>query len=234
MSDAGFLAIFLVGLLGGSHCAGMCGGIVGALAVQTPGGRAGWSLHLAYNCGRILSYSVAGILVGAIGGLGLAFGPVAKVQLGFYLLASLMLVALGFYLMGFTRTLAFAERAGQGVWRRIQPLTRRFLPARSVAQALPLGMLWGWLPCGLVYSVLANAMVSGSALRGGLAMTVFGLGTLPNLLLAGMLFSRFRRFAQAPAVRAISGLLVLGFGLYGLYNAANMGMLLWRGQVAGA
>jgi sulfite exporter TauE/SafE len=232
LSEAGYAAIFLVGLLGGTHCVGMCGGIVGALAVQTPGGRAGWPLHLAYNLGRILSYTAAGALVGTIGGLGLAFGPVARVQLVFYLLASLMLVALGFYLMGFTRSLAFAERLGQGIWKRVQPFTGRFLPVRSVAQALPLGMLWGWLPCGLVYSVLASALVSGSAVRGALAMAVFGLGTLPNLLLAGMLFSRFRRFAQSPAARAVSGLLVLGFGLYGLYNAANMGALLWRGQGA--
>lgn len=232
MSEAGYAAIFLVGLLGGTHCVGMCGGIVAALAVQTPGGRAGWPLHLAYNFGRIFSYTAAGALVGAIGGLGLAFGPVARVQLAFYLLASLMLVALGFYLMGFTRSLAFAERLGQGLWKRVQPFTGRFLPVRSVAQALPLGMLWGWLPCGLVYSVLASALVSGSAARGALAMVVFGLGTLPNLLLAGMLFSRFRRFAQSPAARAVSGLLVLGFGLYGLYNAANMGALLWRGQGA--
>jgi sulfite exporter TauE/SafE len=231
--DAGYAAIFLVGLLGGTHCVGMCGGIVGALSVQTPGGRAGWQLHLAYNVGRILSYTTAGALVGAVGGLGLAFGPVAKTQLVFYVLASLMLVALGFYLMGFTKSLAFAERLGQGVWTRVQPVTRRFLPARSAAQALPLGMLWGWLPCGLVYSVLATALVTGSAVRGALAMLVFGLGTLPNLLLAGILFSRFRRFAQAPLARAISGLLVMGFGFYGLYNAINLGMLLWRGQGVG-
>ncbi len=233
MSEAGYAAIFLVGLLGGTHCVGMCGGIVGALAAQGATGRPNWPLHLAYNFGRILSYTLAGALVGAIGGLGLAFGPVAKVQLFFYVLANLMLVALGFYLMGFTRSLAFAERMGQSLWNRVRPLTSRYLPVRNVGQALPLGMLWGWLPCGLVYSVLATALVTGSATRGALAMLVFGLGTLPNLLLAGILFSRFRRFAQSPAARTVSGLLVLGFGLVGLYNAVNMGALLWRGQVAG-
>lgn len=233
MSDTGFLAIFLVGLLGGGHCAGMCGGIVGALAAQGAGGRAAWSLHLGYNLGRIVSYSLAGALVGAIGGLGLAFGPVASVQLVFYVLANLMLVALGFYLMGFTRSLAMVERLGQSLWARIRPLTARFLPARRFGQALALGMLWGWLPCGLVYSVLATALVSGSAGQGALAMLVFGLGTLPNLLLAGILFVRFRRFAQAPSVRLLSGLLVLAFGLFGLFNATHLGGLLWRGQVAG-
>lgn len=229
MSEASYAAIFLVGLLSGTHCAGMCGGIVGALVMQTPGERAAWSFHLAYNLGRIGSYTAAGALVGAIGGLGLAFGPVARVQLAFYLLASLMLVALGFYLMGFTRSLAFTERAGQVLWRRIQPLTRRFLPVRHATQALALGTLWGWLPCGLVYSVLTNALVSGSAARGALALAVFGLGTLPNLLLAGMLFSRFRRFAQSRVARTVSGLLIMGFGLYGLFNAARMAILLWDG-----
>ena len=229
MSATGLFAIFLVGLLGGTHCVGMCGGIVGALAAQDTGGRVAWSLHLGYNCGRIVSYVLAGALVGAIGGLSMAFGPVASVQLGFYVVANLMLVALGFYLMGFTRVLAVTERVGQHLWNRIRPLTTRFVPARSVAQALPLGMLWGWLPCGLVYSVLATAMVSGSALRGAAAMLVFGLGTLPNLLLAGVLFSRFRRFAQAPVARILSGLLVLAFGVWGLANAGNLGAQLWHG-----
>jgi sulfite exporter TauE/SafE len=155
------------------------------------------------------------------------------VQLVFYLLANLMLVALGVYLMGFTRSLALVERMGQSLWVRIRPLTSRFLPARRVSQAWSLGMLWGWLPCGLVYSVLATALVAGSATQGALAMFCFGLGTLPNLLLAGILFSRFRRFAQAQAVRVASGLLVLGFGLYGMFNALNLAGLLWRGQVAG-
>jgi sulfite exporter TauE/SafE len=211
----------------------MCGGIVGALAAQGAEGRSAWSLHLGYNLGRISSYVVAGVLVGTVGGLGLAFGPVAPIQIGFYVVANLMLVVLGFYLMGFTRTLAVVERAGQVLWNRIRPLTARFLPARRFGQALALGMLWGWLPCGLVYSVLATALVSGSAARGGLAMLVFGLGTLPNLLLAGVLLSRFRRFAQALAVRVLSGLVVSGFGVYGLVNAGVFGGQLWRGA-AGA
>jgi sulfite exporter TauE/SafE len=234
LSDAGFLAIFLVGLLGGTHCVGMCGGIIGALAAQDAAGRAPWSLHAAYNLGRISSYVLAGALVGAIGGLSMAFGPLASLQLGFYVVANVMLVALGFYLMGFTRTLRFTERFGQILWNRIRPLTSRFLPARRFGQALPLGMLWGWLPCGLVYSVLATAMVSGSPARGALAMLVFGLGTLPNLLLAGILLSRFRRFAQAPAVRMFSGLLVLCFGVWGLINANSLGGYLWRGFAGGA
>jgi sulfite exporter TauE/SafE len=232
MSELTFLAGILAGLAASLHCVGMCGGIVGALSVQGGGG-APWRLHLAYNFGRIVSYALAGALVGAVGGLGLAFGPLASTQLAFYVLANMMLVALGIYLMGFTRILGFAERFGQGLWRRLQPLTARFLPARTIGQAFPLGMLWGWLPCGLVYSVLTTALVSGSAVRGAMAMLVFGLGTLPNLLLAGLLLTRFRRYAQAPAARMLAGLLVLGFGIYGLANASSLGGWLWHGAVPG-
>ncbi|HEY6898088.1 MAG TPA: sulfite exporter TauE/SafE family protein, partial [Rhodocyclaceae bacterium] len=116
-------------------------------------------------------------------------------------------------------------------WRLVQPLTKRFLPVRGVAQAFPLGMLWGWIPCGLVYSVLATALLTGSALRGAATMLAFGLGTLPNLLLAGMLLARFRHVVQLRAVRLISGLLVIGFGVFGLANASSLGGRLWQGIV---
>lgn len=215
MPENSLLALFVVGLLGGGHCAGMCGGIVGALSMQSPQGRAAVSVQLTYNFGRIASYALAGLLVGAVG---FAAGDLFSLQRGLYLFASLMLMALGIYLLGATQTLAFVEKGGQVLWRRIQPLTRRFLPVRGVAQALPLGFLWGWLPCGLVYSALTTALASGSATQGALLMLAFGLGTLPNLLLAGLLLARFRRFAQARATRAVAGLLVLGYGGYGLLN----------------
>lgn len=214
-----WLALFIVGLLGGGHCAGMCGGIVGALSLQTAQGRAPVTIHLAYNVGRIASYALAGLFVGAVGYLA---GNLLPLQRGLYVLASLMLVALGLYLLGATQALAFVEKGGQTIWARIQPFTGRFLPVRGVAQALPLGLLWGWLPCGLVYSALTTALASGSAWDGALLMLAFGLGTLPNLLLAGLLLSRFRRFAQARVTRVVSGLLVLGYGIYGLLN-------FWRG-----
>jgi sulfite exporter TauE/SafE len=206
-------ALFLVGLLGGTHCVGMCGGIVGALSM---GGPARLPLHLAYNFGRIFSYALAGALVGALGSASLALAGQLPLRVTLYVVANLMLIALGFYLMGMTRALAFTERLGQNLWKRIQPLTRRFLPAQSVAQAFPLGMLWGWLPCGLVYSALATALAAGSAEKGALLMLAFGLGTLPNLLLAGLLLVRLRHLVQLPFVRMASGLLVAGFGVWGL------------------
>jgi sulfite exporter TauE/SafE len=219
MPDSAYLALFLVGLLGGTHCVGMCGGIVGALSLGAP---ARWSMHLAYNAGRIASYAVAGVLgrrarrrqpgarragAGAPGALS-AGQPDAG----------------GARPLPARRdpALAFTERAGQHLWRHIQPLTRRFVPARTVAQAFPLGVLWGWLPCGLVYSALTTALGAGSPGRGALLMLAFGLGTLPNLLLAGILLARANEFVRRPLVRMASGLLVLGFGIYGLLGLMRL------------
>lgn len=231
MPDSGFLAVFLVGLLGGVHCAGMCGGIVSALSLQVPGNRPAWGIHLAYNLGRIASYAVAGAVMGALGSLGLLLNGWLPVQMTLYVVANLMMVALGLYLTGLTQTLAFTERAGQWLWRRVQPATRRFLPVRGVAQAFPLGLLWGWLPCGLVYSVLTMTLLTGSAARGALTMLAFGLGTLPNMLLAGLLLARFRGVIQGRALRLASGLIVLAFGAWGLFNATLLGGKLWQGVV---
>lgn len=219
MPESSYFALFLIGLLGGTHCVGMCGGIVGALSL---GAAARASLHLAYNAGRILSYGLAGAIAGALGSASLALADQLSVRITLFVLANLMLVALGLYLMGVTRALAFSERFGLRLWRHLQPLTRRYLPARTMAQAFPLGMLWGWLPCGLVYSALVTALASGSAASGALTMLAFGLGTLPNLLLAGLLAVRLKSYAAKPAVRFIAGLLVLGFGMRGLFAALRL------------
>ena len=223
MPDSGFLALFLVGLLGGGHCIGMCGGIVGALSM---GGGGRFSLHLAYNAGRIASYGAAGALAGWLGGgfdaAGQALSGQLPVRVALYLAANLMLILLGLYLMGATRSLRWVERAGQRLWRSVQPLTRRFLPVRGPAQAFPLGLLWGWLPCGLVYSALVTALTGGSAWRGVALMLAFGLGTLPNLLLAGFFTARLNEYLAKPVVRIAAGLVVLAIGVHGAWAACRM------------
>jgi uncharacterized protein len=243
MPDSGFLAVFLIGLLGGVHCAGMCGGIVSALSLQPakvnvvsmPGSKdkspVAWQVHLAYNLGRISSYTLAGAIMGGIGSLGLLLNEMLPIQMALYLAANLMMVALGLYLIGITRSLAFTERAGLWLWHRVQPLTQRFLPVQRLTQAFPLGMLWGWLPCGLVYSVLAMTLLTGSAVRGGLTMLAFGLGTLPTLMAAGLVLAKFRQLTQARAVRLTAGVVVISFGAWGLLNSNNLGGRLWAGVV---
>jgi len=215
-------AAFMIGLLGGVHCVGMCGGIVGALTVQMPGRARAWSLHLTYSLGRIASYSVAGAIMGIIGSMGLFFDQVLPVQLLLYIFANLLLIILGLYLAGVGGLLLRLEALGGRLWRRIQPYSARVLPADTLGKAFALGALWGWLPCGLVYSLLATAMLSGGAANGSLVMLAFGLGTLPNLLLAGMLFKRLREFASDPRIRMAAGALVAGFGIVGLAKVSHM------------
>ena len=213
----------LTGFLGGVHCAGMCGGIVAAVAGQSAGTVRPWLVHLAYNAGRIASYALAGAAAGAVGSLGLMLEKWLPVQIVLYVTANLLLIALGLYLAGVRSPITRLEHLGAGLWRRIQPYTRRFLPVDSVAKAFALGMLWGWLPCGLVYTVLFTALLSGSALNGAILMLAFGLGTLPNLMAAAVLLQRSRSLLASRPARIVSGATVMAFGVYGVAHAASLG-----------
>jgi sulfite exporter TauE/SafE len=214
-------AAFAVGLLGGVHCLGMCGGIVGALSFGLPKAKLGPQLgfQLAYNLGRILSYSLAGALAGGLGLLLAEHSGLAQAQRVLLLIASLFMVLLGLYLGGWWPSLARLERLGLPLWRRLEPLGRGLLPLRSPLQALLLGGLWGWLPCGLVYSNLIWSLSAGGATQGGLLMLAFGLGTLPNLLLMGVLASRLQGFLHRPWVKRLAGASVVLLGLANLWRA---------------
>ena len=218
--DVSLLSAFLVGLLGGVHCVGMCGGIVGALSLGLPEqqrrGAARWEYLLAYNLARIGSYTVAGALLGGIGWLAANWSGLHQLQQGLQLLAALFMVALGLYLGGWWLGLARVERAGGLVWSRLEPLGRRFIPVRSAAQAFFLGLIWGWLPCGLVYSVLVWSISTADPLYGAALLFSFGLGTLPNLLLMGAAAASLSARGRDPRTRRIAASLVILFGLYSL------------------
>ena len=216
MTDFSIIAMFFVGLLGGVHCLGMCGSIVGALTAQLPKTGRRWPFHLAYNAGRLASYTVAGALAGTLGQAGMLLRDQIPVQHLLFAVSSLMLIALGLYLAGVWGIVRHIEQFGGTLWRHIQPLTRGLLPVDTPLRALLLGVLWGWLPCGLVYSVLVTALASGHAQSGALIMLAFGLGTLPNLLALGLFWDNIRSLARSPRVRLAAGLLVAGFGMYGL------------------
>ncbi len=224
MNVAGSLTTaFLVGLLGGVHCIGMCGGIVGTLTMGLPREarvRIGRMLpyQLAYNGGRMAGYAVAGGLMGGLGTMIVQILPLQYAQRGLYVLAALFMILLGLYLGRWWLGLERLERLGASVWRRLEPMGRRLLPVRSPAQALGLGFVWAWIPCGLVYSVLIWSVASGSAVQGALVMLAFGVGTLPTLLGMGMLAGAAARFADQAWMRKLSGVLVLGFGLYALWQ----------------
>ncbi len=211
-----FGAAVIVGLLGSSHCIGMCGGIVSALGMGVDEGlglrpRSMFFYHLAYNSGRIASYVFVGLLAGSLGAGLTRFGLTPLVG---KLFASAFMIALGLYLANWWRGLALLERLGQKLWRRIQPLGQRLFPIRNPRQAFLLGMLWGWLPCGLVYAVVAWALTTGDARQAALLMLGFGIGTLPALLIAGNAFHVFSAWVKSPLVRTGAGILIIGFGIY--------------------
>ncbi|HEY0288964.1 MAG TPA: sulfite exporter TauE/SafE family protein [Pseudomonas sp.] len=204
----------ILGLLGGGHCLGMCGGLMGALTLAIPKEQRSrrFRLLLAYNLGRILSYTCAGLLIG-LAGWAIANSPGAMLM---RVIAALLLIAMGLYLAGWWSGLTHVESAGRGLWRHIQPVASKLLPVSSVPRALLLGALWGWLPCGLVYSTLLWAASQGNALYSALLMLAFGLGTWPVLLATGLAAERTTALLRKRGVRAASGLLVILFGLWTL------------------
>jgi sulfite exporter TauE/SafE len=209
--EAGLLAALLGGLVGSVHCFGMCGGIAGALGVAG-GGKP--SLAFAYSAGRIASYAVAGAVAGAIGAgiAGVAgLGPWLRLVMG------LVLVLLGLQVAINLRLLAPLEAAGARLWRGLAPVARRFVPPRHAGQALALGALWGWLPCGLVYGMLAAAAGTGGAADGALFMAVFGLGTAPAMVGLAWASGRGGSWLTARRRRAAGWLLVL----FGAWTAAT-------------
>jgi len=204
----------ILGLLGGGHCLGMCGGLMGALTLAIPPEQRGRRVRLllAYNLGRVLSYASAGLLLG-LAGWALAGSPLATAM---RVVAALLLITMGLYLAGWWSGLTRIEGLGRGLWRHIQPVATRLLPVSSVPRALLLGALWGWLPCGLVYSTLLWAASQGSAINSALLMLAFGIGTWPILLATGLAAERSNALLRRRGVRVAGGLLVILFGLWTL------------------
>lgn len=198
-------ALFVAGLASALHCAAMCGGIAAGFGVLHKD--ALWRRQLAFNLGRITSYSVAGAAAGTVGGYAAAVLPL---QTGLYVLASLVLAAAGLHLCGMS--LRGLERLGMPLWRRVQPYASKHLGKRPFAA----GLAWGWLPCGLVYGALAAAAFAGGPAQGAAAMAAFGAGTLPWLLAAGVAAAHARRY------RRIAGAFLVGSGTWGAAHASGL------------
>jgi sulfite exporter TauE/SafE len=230
LTDSVFLSLFIVGLLGGGHCVGMCGGIAGALAMrgQPSGTGARVGMAFAYNLARITSYAVAGGIAGLLGRTLINAVDVKPLSIAFRVLAGLiMLAAAGRLLFGW-RLLDPIESAGSGLWRRIAPWAGRQGRAGGIGGAIGLGLAWGWLPCGMTYSMLLLAATTASAATGAAVMLAFGIGTLPSMVTATVAFDRIARsLATRASLRRIAGALLLGFGLWtagnALYHAGRHG-----------
>ncbi|MFC3679734.1 sulfite exporter TauE/SafE family protein [Bacterioplanoides pacificum] len=205
------LTALLIGLFGASHCLVMCGGIAAATGNSSLPERRLASL-LAFNGGRISSYAVAGLLVGAAG---LWLQQLHdSLMLLLRSLAGVMLILMGLYVARWASWLTRIERLGQYLWRFLQPQTGRLLQQSSLTARFGLGMLWGWLPCGLIYSTLSWVAANGDPLLGALTMATFGLGTLPALLAGGLAAATLSRWLNHQLTRQLAGLLLIGYGLW--------------------
>lgn len=218
--DITFFTLFLIGFFGGGHCVGMCGGLSSAFALQLPPHINRFWLILLLNLGRISSYVAIGILLGLLGQIGISLDETRWLQNGLFVAANLLLLLLGLYLAGLSHAATKVESIGKPVWRKLNPLLGKLLPIQSVPACFAVGLLWGWLPCGLVYSASLYVLGSGSAINGGLYMLAFALGTLPNLLAMGFFATQLKSFLQKRSVRLTAGLLVAAWALWQLASFA--------------
>ncbi len=204
-------AAFVTGFLGSAHCVGMCGGISGLFAVSASvtSLRSQMPKAITYNLGRLLSYAILGALVALLGKT--TVGIIPKITAPVRLASGILIILVGLQLAFGWRILAPLENAGAKVWKRIAPAAKGLVPVETVTQALGLGLIWGWLPCGLVYSVLLLAATTTETISGALVMIAFGLGTMPAMLATGMSASKLAQFMSGKRLGA--GLLIILIGI---------------------
>lgn len=223
--EARLASAFLLALLGGLHCAGMCGGFVAALHSATPARTPAARFALAYHTGRILSYSTAGAAIGLLGA-GLFASDVLPVQVGLLLLAAAVLVGIALSMLSHPAALRRLEPLGAAVWAVVRPIAQRSFPPRSAGAAVLTGLAWGWIPCGMVYAALPLALVAGSVAKGAAVMFAFGLGTIPNLAALELAASRVRRAAAGARpsawMRPAAGVALLLFAASDVAHAARI------------
>ena len=201
----------------------MCGGIIGALTFSLPEKIRNNRWHLipyvsAYNFGRISSYCLAGALAGGLGDNLVALSP-SYGHLVLQLFASILMIGIGLYLAGWFPAFVKIEHIGKPVWKKLEPISQKLIPVKSPGHAYLFGLVWGWLPCGLVYTALIWSTTAGSAKDGALLMLAFGVGTLPAVMIAGILTGWFTRLIRTSYIRPVVGLTIIIVALITGYMA---------------
>ncbi len=204
-------AALLSGLLGSAHCAAMCGGIATSFATVRAHG--GWWVAAQPNLGRILGYGLAGSIAGAFGSGIVAVAQDPWISIGARVLVGLVMVVTALRLLDRRGRLAPLARPGARLWQWLRPLQRALLPANTAPRRLALGMLWGWMPCGLSTSLLTVAWLQADAANGAFTMLAFGLGGLPVMLPLTFAGARVGQFLHRGAWIQSFGALILAAGL---------------------
>lgn len=220
--NASYLAAFVIGLFSSLHCIGMCGSIIGTLTYSLSqelrnNKRILFSIILSYNLGRVASYAIAGAVVGL---LSLPFSQ--GIAYRFLQLASATIMAgAGLYIGGWFPRFAYIEKMGSRFWKLIEPFGRKMIPVKTRGQAMLFGMIWGWLPCGLIYTALALAATTGNIMHSSMTMLAFGLGTLPAVVGVGIMTSLLARLSKAQLFKQIVGVLFIIFALLAAFPWIN-------------
>lgn len=212
----------LLGFVGSGHCLGMCGGIAGALGITSPASRRlpRTASSLLYSLGRVSSYALLGALAGWLGSatsMELGIGPWVRVVVG------LLIVLLGLQLVGLRVGLERVEALGLSVWRRMSPLLGRIGPPDRAWKCVALGAVWGFLPCGLVYTALTASLVTGSAAGGALFMACFGLGTVPALVFASSMLGGLGNRLRGRGARRLAGVALVMLGVWAVVGGVAAG-----------
>jgi sulfite exporter TauE/SafE len=206
---------FIIGLAGSTHCLGMCGGIASSLLFSAQANVGRWALIMSYNFGRILSYTLAGYLVASLGEMIQKTSVISLYTL--QILSAVLMCLLGLYISGWWTILRRFESLFTPIFGLIKPLSKRLLPLNNAAKAVPYGIIWGWLPCGLVYSSLTWTLRSETPVEGALFMLFFGLGTLPAIVAVALSSDALQRLLANPLSRKIMGTVIIIYSISLLY-----------------
>jgi hypothetical protein len=208
-------AAFIAGIAGSAHCFAMCGSLAGAFGMRARAvGGGAFGNALSYHVGRLSGYTVAGAICGLLGATLQAVLDLARIGSWLRIASGVLLLLIAFRILSPWNPLRWLETLGAKFWRQLQPITQKTGALDGRTQAVALGFLWGWLPCGLVYSMLLFAALSGNAFEGGAILLAFGLGTLPAMLTSTVLASQVQGLLRNRWPRFASGVLLLLLGAW--------------------
>ncbi len=221
-----YLVALLMGLFSSLHCLGMCGSIIGSLTLSLRREiREQKSLLMpfvfSYNVGRVTSYSLGGLLAGLaqhVLSMPLGEGHGHRIL---QIVSALIMAGAGLHIAGWFPRFAYIEKAGGVIWKRIEPYGRRLIPVETLPKAFVFGMIWGWLPCGLVYTALALAATTGDVVRSTFTMLAFGVGTLPAVMGVGIMTSLMVRLSSMKKFRQAAGITLIALALLAAFPWLN-------------
>ena len=224
--NTSYLVAFIMGMFSSVHCIGMCGSVIGTLTLSLApkirnNKRRLFFFVLNYNIGRISSYTLAGAIVGLLGTLFNLPITHGEGHRALQLFSATIMIGAGLYIAEWFPRFAYIEKLGANFWRLIEPYGRQLIPVKTRRHALLFGMIWGWLPCGLVYGALTLSAATADILRSALTMLAFGLGTLPAVMGVGIMTGILTKLSRMRLFKQVVGILLIGLALLAVFPWLN-------------